>query len=603
MRVQLTLWYFAESNSQCRYNNRLREVILDFSSRFSDIGAIFEHAVVCEREKHEQQMQKPSTWWWQRMWSKLYRRYCSDSDRVLNFLPTLDPNQIIGVCSDALGATLSVHRPFKEPVAPPGQRHADSGVKQACIPDAAVGNLKESAEAGNNEPIASELDRSRSTPPLLPTDSASVLVETTPEQLDEKHRSQSVNTPAKPMRPAAMVKLSDSQLQALKLKRERLFELQEIVIDGLHRGDSSGAGPVHMRLQSRITGVSGPSTTSFSDRHTADPKDCPKLKVGTIESGSETNPSAGDRVVDQNPVPLPPPRSRSRSRVRGEENVVVAGLPQLQTAASSTSSSPDVLQLSGGFKPRHSSVSHAVDLLHTHAATPRPRSRSRVGADREALQSAVSDTNLMPTESTASQLLPEPLSAKRMAVTVKALEVRPHGERRRQQRAGSAFVESTPATDEQKLALRRADRRLMLPRKQDGCKYTPQPPEVSSSQDLPSNFPPPPSAHRLQEERVTDRGTPPEPRSFGDATDSTDFPARAEAHANRRPRVTAEVFPCPVTEPSDIPPAPSLLPCVQQPALPPAPSSSSKLQSSAFPPPPSANRTQEGSAAQGTQQV
>ncbi len=224
------------------------------------------------------------------MCSKLYRRYRSDSDLVLNFLPTLDPNRIVGMCSDALGATLSVHRSFKEPSAPFGQRHAVSIEKQESSPNDAVENLKESAKTGNK---------------------------------DEKCRSESANRLAKSSWPSTMVKSSSSKLQALKGKSKRVFELQEIVVDGLPRCGSSGAGSAPMRLQSGIVGISclSTSTTSFSDGKTAAPQNCLKSAINTTDLAQDAlqkkNPAiirdgaaAGSPEKNQLP-PTPRPRSKA----------------------------------------------------------------------------------------------------------------------------------------------------------------------------------------------------------------------------------------------------------------------------------------------------
>jgi hypothetical protein len=52
--------------------------------------------------------------WWKRIWNGFWRYFNSPSDNVLELLPTLDENQIIGIATDALGSLSAAHKRFQE---------------------------------------------------------------------------------------------------------------------------------------------------------------------------------------------------------------------------------------------------------------------------------------------------------------------------------------------------------------------------------------------------------------------------------------------------------------------------------------------------------
>jgi hypothetical protein len=52
--------------------------------------------------------------WWKRIWNGFWRYFNSPSDNVLELLPTLDENQIIGIATEALGSLSAAHKRFQE---------------------------------------------------------------------------------------------------------------------------------------------------------------------------------------------------------------------------------------------------------------------------------------------------------------------------------------------------------------------------------------------------------------------------------------------------------------------------------------------------------
>jgi hypothetical protein len=91
-------------------------MLREFGARFADIDAIYRNALAEERQ------QVPSAWW-KRLWTKFWRRHTADSTRVLDFMTTLDEQQVVGIASRALGAASVAHRKFNELH---GLEHADA---------------------------------------------------------------------------------------------------------------------------------------------------------------------------------------------------------------------------------------------------------------------------------------------------------------------------------------------------------------------------------------------------------------------------------------------------------------------------------------------
>jgi hypothetical protein len=85
---------------------RLQDSLQDFGARFSDIDAIHQEVLAAESAQA-----KPR--WWKHLLPGFLRGSATDSDRILNFMNTLDENQVIELTSDALGEMLPAHRDFK----------------------------------------------------------------------------------------------------------------------------------------------------------------------------------------------------------------------------------------------------------------------------------------------------------------------------------------------------------------------------------------------------------------------------------------------------------------------------------------------------------
>ncbi len=88
-----------------RYIGRLHDLLLDMSSRFSDIDAIHRQALAAQRARV-----KPK--WWARLLPSFCKRFIKDSGDVLSFMASLDDNQVIEVTTEALGGLIPAHRNF-----------------------------------------------------------------------------------------------------------------------------------------------------------------------------------------------------------------------------------------------------------------------------------------------------------------------------------------------------------------------------------------------------------------------------------------------------------------------------------------------------------
>jgi hypothetical protein len=135
-------------SSQEEYVGRLNSLLCDFGARFSDIVAINEQASATELLKV-----KPK--WWKRMLPSFLRRhFTTEFGDVLNFVATLDENEVIKITSDALGGTIPSHRDFKA-------RHRDAS--SAPMHAVASGNVK-AAGATNSTPNLLETSRCNNMP-------------------------------------------------------------------------------------------------------------------------------------------------------------------------------------------------------------------------------------------------------------------------------------------------------------------------------------------------------------------------------------------------------------------------------------------------------
>ncbi len=88
-----------------RYIGRLHDLLLDMSSRFSDIDAIHRQVLAAQRARV-----KPK--WWARLLPSFCKRFIKDSGDVLSFMGSLDDNQVIHVTAEALGGLIPAHHNF-----------------------------------------------------------------------------------------------------------------------------------------------------------------------------------------------------------------------------------------------------------------------------------------------------------------------------------------------------------------------------------------------------------------------------------------------------------------------------------------------------------
>ncbi len=78
--------------------------------------------------------------WWKRIGNVLWRFFNSPSENVLELLPTLDENQIIGITTEALGATTSAHRHFQQNEPVPEQDGSFVPLKEIVVQNPAKNN-------------------------------------------------------------------------------------------------------------------------------------------------------------------------------------------------------------------------------------------------------------------------------------------------------------------------------------------------------------------------------------------------------------------------------------------------------------------------------
>jgi hypothetical protein len=347
---------------------------LDFASRFGDIGAIFERALVSEQEQHQRRV---SDNWWQRSWSKFWRRHRNDSERVLTFLPKLDENQIIALSSDALGVMLPVHRSFKEGAHSSDRVHDAHSASSLHSKPVLVDNAKKFADTALEISVINQNDSDHKAS-QSPTAGKS---ETDASQLGEKYGHASVHGMTTNSQSVgistAVVKQKVSRLRASNLESDNMFELREVVVSGVSRdslfvGDGSSA----MHPNTHVTAKDcRPSRTSDADGSDS------KAKMANVVT--ENKCSAVQSVSQAAIIPPPPPRSRSSSRTRHpvvvtctEETRVLpsvllsqGGAANLQTSPRPLASHHSLTSISKQHQPSDSSRRHFSELHALPAAT------------------------------------------------------------------------------------------------------------------------------------------------------------------------------------------------------------------------------------------
>ncbi len=81
--------------------------------------------------EHEQRLAPAK--WWMRIWKGFWRFFNSPSENVLELLPTLNENEIIGITTEALGATTSAHRRFQQNEAARKQNGSFAPLKETTV--------------------------------------------------------------------------------------------------------------------------------------------------------------------------------------------------------------------------------------------------------------------------------------------------------------------------------------------------------------------------------------------------------------------------------------------------------------------------------------
>jgi hypothetical protein len=198
-------------------------LLRDFGSRFSNVEKIHRQIIAAERLSDRPQ-------WWKQLGSRLWNYFTSECDRILAFMSNLDENEVVDVASSALGATLAVHKAFKE------RNHINSAV--AIAPMSVQQSRIKERRRRNGAAAAASAPPQILTPPLNapnaietssnslpPAASAAVTAQFRDKSLSRISPVASVETAS-----AAGVFHSGSSITSRLRRRTESVELEEVVV-------------------------------------------------------------------------------------------------------------------------------------------------------------------------------------------------------------------------------------------------------------------------------------------------------------------------------------------------------------------------------------
>jgi hypothetical protein len=368
-----------------RYMERLGNLMCNFTHQFSDISVLQAQLLADERKWYEAPVN-----WWQRVWRSMRRRFKTDADKILEFIPTLDRNQIVNVPKSAFGAVSPIHRHLVQGPVLNGKSLVDAA-------DASV--ITQQSDSSSRPPVAvRELPIK---PHLKKTmEMCEVVVES--DVRKEQSGSRPVVTRANhttkntPSLPAKSLLLHDAATMGAASLNSAIEVSTAPSVFKSKDGPSLPQASDFMTPSQACVAVAQPLTVlppsvgsvsalnafsarmvktllSRKDQHGSSPAAAPVIMISP-------RPEIGPA---QSPVPLQTlPRSRSHSRLRGRASLTGdsaddAGRPKQETATASTFL-PDLKISQAVSACVQVSPSLAIEgSIDVPEAPPRSRSRSR----------------------------------------------------------------------------------------------------------------------------------------------------------------------------------------------------------------------------------
>ena len=237
---------FALLNANHRYNDRLYGLLRDFGARISDVDAIHRQAIAAERLRVQPQ-------WWKQLWAKFWSRFASESARIVEFMSSLDNNQVINMTSDDLGGMLAAHSRFKEQ--PELNGAAATSVQRNRIKERRQLNCAAPAATRQMETLV--LRAVGNPQNNLATSTAAAI---TAHSNDPAGQSMSqVQTLVDVEEARADVNRTDAAFKSRHRHRAELFELKEIVVH-------DASAPVLQELNTRSLNASNAVSTANPKR-------------------------------------------------------------------------------------------------------------------------------------------------------------------------------------------------------------------------------------------------------------------------------------------------------------------------------------------------
>jgi hypothetical protein len=376
-----------------RYHDRLSGLMREFSMRFSDVLVLKEQLQVDEQK----QLQVPDKWW-RHIGKSMFRRFKTDSDNILDFIPTLDVDQIVNVPKNAFGAILPCHRQFTKQGGPSSKTLADAadasvivqprGEKSPKCEDFTRGKV--SADVISKPNASTELNAAKT------MEMSEVVVAS--HAREEKVGSQ-LNANSAPAQSAAAPTASTAAVDrhpahkfvpAMSPGSSAVGRLEQ---SGVVFSSRAGRAAAAAAAAASLASISPAQASSFRTDKIAGTS-------SLAASGISILPRAAASIA-QMPVLVPqtPPRSRSRSRFQGQELTRSlsggSGDGEKPPAAAAAAAAEDVRRepkIASALQP-HVQLTMPSAPLVIPSAPPRSRSRSRWG-DRPELEPAPEDLNV-----------------------------------------------------------------------------------------------------------------------------------------------------------------------------------------------------------------
>ncbi len=357
----------------------------DFAIRFSDIGVLHQQLLADELKQYQAPVK-----WWQRMWRSMLRRFKNDADNLLDYIPTLDVNRIIGVPKSAFGAASPAHRQFTKTDDFNRKTLADAVDTSALLQQ--IGRDSRNAFVEPEVPLKSRAMKTMEMCEIV-VDSDARQEKVGVQHQDENAASLSGNMLS------ASVAVSSGEIEENPAIKFGMVTSASKDDCGINRLEASG---IMLLPQAKCPSVQSAARSAVSVGNAQASKaasvlgDSVAAPISLAHAGISFFPrNVASHARKSVPVPHVPPRSRSPSRLQGlatetssaidnngfmyQEHSAVANVRsdfQMQNSSVVAQSSSS------------SSLSSSVASLDVPKAPPRSRSRSRLHIRSEASFSA-----------------------------------------------------------------------------------------------------------------------------------------------------------------------------------------------------------------------